>query len=153
MHKWGILVSIFYALILLGLIVPGFALLAERFSGWPNYFQTLREAYGAGVVWVPVGIFISSQALLLFLSVDTSQRRLKPRAHILVSCSVAAFLTELLTAAGIWSIGFAAGGTAFGRTYFPRDATVLGFCGALWLLWGILFYLYLRDSPAVVTWL
>src|SRR5208282_2385033 len=62
-----------------------------------------------------------------------------------------AILTALLTAASIWSIGFAASGSDFGRTYFPRDATVLGFCGALWLLWGVLFYLYFRNSSAVVT--
>src|SRR5260221_7762557 len=49
----------------------------------------------------------------LFLSVDTSQKRLKPRSHILVSVTVGALLTALLSSAVIWSLGFAIRGDDF----------------------------------------
>jgi hypothetical protein len=151
MRKWGIVISVSYALILLVLIVPGFAFLAEPHSTGPEFWQTVTEAYQTLIVWISVGIFLTGQALLLFLSVDTSFKRLKPRAHILVSCTVAAILMAILTAAGVWSLGFGVAGTSFGKTYFPTDGIILGFCGGLWVFWGILFFLYLQNSSTAVT--
>lgn len=151
MRKWGIVISVSYTLILLGLILPGFAILADPHSGGPDFWRTLAEAYQTWIVWIPLGIFSLGEVLLLFVSVDTSFKRLKPRAHVLVSCTVAAILMALLTAAGVWSLGFGVAGTSFGRTYFPTDGIILGFCGGLWVFWGILFYSYLRNSSTAVN--
>ena len=151
MRKWGIVISISYALILLGLILPGFVVLADPHSGGPGFWRTLSEAFQSPIVWIPLAIFLCGQVILVFVSVDTSFKRLKPRAHILVSCTVAAILMALLTAAGVWSLGFAVVGASWGRTYFPTDAIVLGFCAGLWVFWGILFYSYLRDSSTAVN--
>jgi len=47
MRKWGILISVFYTLILLALIVPGATLLAlYKFEGWGKLLGTVTEAYG-----------------------------------------------------------------------------------------------------------
>ena len=100
--------------------------------------------------WIPVVAVLVSQPLLLFLSVDTSQKRLKPRAHILVSCAVAGVLTALLASGVIWSLGFAARGEDFWKGLFEKEGNVLLFWGALWLAWGVVFYLYARNSTAVV---
>src|SRR5690348_3011572 len=108
MRKWGIVVSVFYVLILLGFLVPAFVLLAEsQFYGLPQFLHDLAEAYGFWFVWLTSAILVSGQVLLLFVSVDTTQKRLKPRSHILVSCLAASILTAVLTFAIIGSIGVA----------------------------------------------
>jgi hypothetical protein len=157
MRKWGIIISTFYALILLVFIVPGAGLLIEeKFSGWPQFFQDTLDAYQNWLLWIPIGILLVSQALLLFLSVDTSQKRLRPRANILVTCVIAGILTALLTSAIISSLGVAIRGDAWLKVLdFDSDndfvARVLVAWGVLWLLWGIVFYLYLRNSSGVVN--
>jgi hypothetical protein len=151
MRKWGIIISAFYALILLVLLVPGGVFLFGAGSNAFDFFRGVGEVYREWLLWVPVGILLTSQALLLFLSVDTSQKRLKPRAHILVSCAVAGILTALLTSAVIWSLGLAIGGENFWDNLFANTRDTLLAWGVLWVLWGIFFYLYLRNSSAVVT--
>jgi hypothetical protein len=142
MRKWGMLVTAFYALIVAGLLVPGAALLAG------GEFSNLGEVYSEWGVWIWIGLLVSGQALLLFLSVDTSWKRVKPRAHILVSYATTALFLTLLTAAAIWSL------VVVGipdTSLFDSGTTVLGLLGFLWLFWGILFYSYYRDSSIVVT--
>jgi hypothetical protein len=151
MRKWGIVITAFYALILLGLILPVFVFYTMGPSSIGVFRQDLIEAYQNGVLWLPLGTFSSGQALLLFLSVDTSFKRLKPRAHIAVSCTAAALLMGVLTAVGGWSLGFGIVGEKFGDTFLPNAVVAVVTCGALWLVWGILFYFYFRNSSAVVT--
>jgi hypothetical protein len=152
MRKWGILISAFYALILLALIVPGAIFIAVRdYSSWRNFLGTVHEAYGEWVLWLLIAAVLVSQALLLFVSIDTSENRLKPRAHILVSCVAAAILTALLTSGIVWSLGFTIRGDNFWKSFFNEEAHLLLFWGALWVLWGIVFYLYFRNSSESVT--
>lgn len=151
MRKWGIVISVFYALILLALIVPGAVFLALKFEGWGKFLEAVNEAYGDWMLWLLIAAVLASQALLLFLSVDTSQKRLKPRSHILVSVTVGALLTALLTSGVIWSFGFAIRGENFWKSLFDEEANLLFFWGALWLVWAILFYLYFRNSSGVIT--
>jgi hypothetical protein len=152
MRKWGIVISVFYALILLGLIVPAAVFISgiEVYT-WTKFLSGVRETYQDWFFWIPAGAILISQALLLFLSVDTSQKRLKPRAHILVSCTVGALLTAFLASAVIWSLGFAIRGDDFWKPFFDKQTNILAFWGAAWLLWAILFYFYFRNSSAVVT--
>ena len=51
----------------------------------------------------------------------------------------------------VWSLGFAIRGEDFWKSFFDKEANLLVFWGAAWLLWGILFYFYFRNSSAVVT--
>jgi hypothetical protein len=151
MRKWGIVISICYALILLGVIFPLAVSIAVPSFSASSLWRGIMEACHQWRVWVSLGIFLAGQALLLFLSVDTSFKHLKPRAHILVSCTVAALLMATLAAAGIWSLGFGVAAEKFGDTFFPTAGIVWSFCLGLWLVWGILFYFYFRDSSAIVT--
>jgi hypothetical protein len=152
MRKWGIVVSTFYALILLVILLPAFMLLAEdKFYDLRQFFQNLKEIWLSWEVWVTFAILLSSEALLLFLSVDTTQKRLKPRSHILVSCLIAAVLTALISCAVIWSLGVAVRGDKFPISFTGSELDMLGWLGALWLIWGILFYFYFRDSSVVLT--
>lgn len=151
MRKWGIVITACYALILLGLILPVFVLYTMGPSTIGAFRQDLLKAYHEWIVWTLLVIFLFGQALLLFLSVDTGFKRLKPRAHIAVSCTVAALLMGVLTAAGVWSLGFGIVGDKFGDTYVPNAVAAVVTCAVLWLFWGIIFYFYFRNSSAVVT--
>jgi hypothetical protein len=149
MRKWGIVISAFYALIVLGLLVPAAVLLVNPSNWWAGGFREgILATYREWPIWVPIIIVLGGQTLLLFLSVDTSQKRLKPRAHILVSCAVGAILTALLTFAVIGSIGVAVRGDKFGEGTFANPFL---FLGVAWVFWGVVFYFFLRDSSAVVT--
>lgn len=152
MRKWGIVISVFYALILLGVLLPVFGLLAEdKFYNLPQFFKDMVEACRSWEVWTTFGILMIGQVLLLFLSVDTSQKRLRPRAHILISCAVAAILTALISCSMIWSLGVAVRGDKFPISFTGSELDMLGWLGALWLIWGILFYFYFRNSSEVIT--
>ncbi|MGB9435004.1 MAG: hypothetical protein WBQ89_22355 [Candidatus Acidiferrum sp.] len=68
MRKWGILISFFYALILLGLIVPTVILFSGRdFDNWTKFFGSVRGTYQDWLFWVPAGAILLSQIFLLFL--------------------------------------------------------------------------------------
>lgn len=147
MRKWGIVITVVYALIVLGLLVPAGAFFA---GGW-NSVRAAGKVYREGIVWIPIASVLAGQALLLFLSVDTSRRRLKPRAHIAISGAVASCLIGLLTYAAIVSLGFAIRGDKFGDTFMDTQGEIIGFWALAWLVWGIVFYLYFRNSSVVVT--
>lgn len=152
MRRWGIVISAVYILIFLGLLVPVVVFFSngEPYT-WPGFLHDLLDTYRHWFFWIPAGAILASQALLLFLSVDTSFRRLKPRAHILVSVLVGALLTALLSSALIWSVGFAIRGDKFWGKFFDEVTNTLLFWAGAWLLWAILFYFYFRNSSAVVT--
>jgi predicted membrane channel-forming protein YqfA (hemolysin III family) len=152
MRKWGIVLTGFYVVILLGLIVPGAMFVAGGdFSNWPGLIHGMKDLYGDWAFCILVVAVVGSQALLLFLSVDTSQKRLKPRTHIMISCTVAAILTALLTSAVIWALGFAIRGDKFWESFLDKEANLVLFWGGLWLAWGVIFYLYFRNSSTVVN--
>ncbi len=73
MRKWGIVISVFYALILLGLIVPGsMFIFGGELSKWSGLSRALKVAYTDWAFWILVGAVLGGQMLLLFLSVGTS---------------------------------------------------------------------------------
>jgi hypothetical protein len=150
MRKWGVVITLFYALIIVILLIPGVLLLVGGFSGSADFYTQLKQGYATWGTWIPVGILVCGQALLLFLKVDTSFKRLKPRAHILVSSAITAFFLALLTFAGMASleVGFRGDNLGFLDRYSSEAVLgwTLGTCAFLWLLWGIVFYRFSRDS-------
>lgn len=158
MRKWGIIISVFYALLVVGLLLPGYAALAgDGARAFSNYFPDLWDALKDWVICLVVSALVAGQILLLFLSVDTSHKRLKPRTHIAVSCALTSMLFALLMFAAIVSIAVAAEWNNFGERYLGATAHTLGFVGVLWALWGAVFYLYFRNAtnviPRAVSWL
>jgi hypothetical protein len=152
MRKWGIVITLVYALIVLGLLVPVFVtLLGGRLPLSPDFYKTVRTICGWWGLWMPVAVVLAGQAALLFLSVDTSFKRLKPRSHIVVSCVAASMLFALLTFAGLSSLEAAAFGDRLLDRYWASAIQVLSVWGILWVLWGILFYLYFRNSLEITT--
>jgi hypothetical protein len=152
MRKWGIIITLFYALIVVGLLIPAMVFLARDNSHFSLiFYDTEKDIYEYWVSWMYFAVVLSGQAILLFLSVETSFKHLKPRAHIAVSCIVASVLFALLTYAGICSLGAAAYSDEFLDRYWANAAQPMVFCGILWIIWGILFYLYFKNSIDVTT--
>jgi hypothetical protein len=152
MRKWGIIITLFYALIVVGLLFPVIALVAIDEGPFLHEFQkSIEWVYGFLGSWILFAIVMSGQAILLFLSVDTSFRRRKPRAHIAVSYIAASMLFALLTFAVICSLDVAIKGSSIFDRYLTTTPQVLGLCAFLWLFWGVLFYLYLRNSTDITT--
>ncbi len=95
MRIWGIVITVFYALVVAFLFVFGFyllvneAVLTDIISSdfYQEVYEYFRDPKIAGLfpwlLWP--GLLICSHAILLFLSVDQSHKRLRPHQHILVS--------------------------------------------------------------------
>ena len=150
MRKWGIVISVFYAVIVVGLLAPAGLRLAMAGSDAP-FFKTLGEMYTEWLVWAAIFALIGGQAILLFLSVDTSQKRLKPRTHLAVSVVAGSMLFALLAFAAISAGGAAVAGDKFIDWFWDTEMEVVWIFLAIWLVWGVLFYLYFRNSAAMTT--
>ena len=154
MRKWGIIISLVYVVIVVVILFPlVFGPLAA--GGWPyagGFVTGLAKFYqGAWFVAIPIAILLPSQMILLFLSVDTSFKKLRPRAHVAVTSAVAAGLFAMLAFLAIWSIDGAVRGDNFGNGYADTVPKFLCFCVGLWLLWAIVFYLYAQNVAQPVT--
>ncbi len=142
MKKWGLVVTLVYALIVLGLLVPATLLLMARSTpAWSSY----KEFYQAWGTWIIAGVFVLGQAVLLGLSVDTTQRRVQSRTPIVLSAVTVGFFLTVITVVVV----VAAFLVVWGENKFPvlRDLTgVAATISITWIAWGILFYLFDRNS-------
>lgn len=148
MKKWGLVVTLFYGLIVVTLIAPATLILAS--DSFPSV-STFKEAYASGAPLIFAVVLMLGAFLLLWLSVDTTQKRLKPRTYILISALMTGLLTAILTAAIALALSFG----VWGDKVFPQDepnpAAILAVFASLWLFWGILFYRLSRDSRDAAT--
>ena len=150
MRRWGVVVTTVYSLVLLVLILPGaVAIFGGHRPFWPQLFSDVSDVYQEWEVWIFLAALIICQATLLFLSVDMSHRRLKPRAHIIISCITTGFLLMLLFFAGAMSLSAGILGEHFDRV-LPDSGWIFAILGGLWLAWGVIFYLFARRSDNVV---
>lgn len=181
MRRWGIVITLFYAVVVVVLLPPAWQWLrsptvdifgAEFVSGLSH---DLGWVYRNWFVWAWAGILVSGQAMLLVLSADTSWRRAEPRQYRTVTVITIALLAALLTNAGFWSLSitvfevFRAAGTpegviksVFGPLFAisPLDRTPdiyykhLGWWLGLWVIWGGALHRYIRVaslSPAAAV--
>ena len=148
MRRWGVVITVCYFLILLFLLLPlSFLLAWGPPASLTRVLRGIPEPLRQWELWAPIIALTVGQALLLFISVDTSQRRLKPRTHIVVSVIVAGMFLSMLAYAAIWSIFVAIRGNRFeiGAGAF------FALWGLLWLIWAVVFYLFNKDSSEIVT--
>jgi hypothetical protein len=161
MKRWGVLITGFYLAVTLLLFAPGFIALVSK---WHSVGHVLREAlqvYQEWLVWLWAGIFVSGQALLLFLSVDTSWRRTRPRQHIAATTALASFLAALLMASALFALEVSIYGDDAPPLFKNKEGwfvvTMVAIWIGAWILWGALFYKYYRNSSdavsAAVSWL
>jgi len=158
MLRWGVVVSGFYAAVVLLLLLPGMLLLGARHT--PAMDEVL-EMYLDGFPLLYAGILVGGAALLLFLSVDTAWRRMQPRRHVAVTAGLASFFAAALAFCVLLCFEVAVYADHPPPLWEGREdlflATALGAWMSLWMIWGTLFYRHYRDSSsavsAVVTWL
>ncbi len=148
MRKWGIVITAFYVLVLVLLLLPAMILLT---SGEPssasNVVVGAAHDLGSWLTWILFAVVAGGEALLLFLSVDTSQKRLKPRTRLLTTAVLTATFLAVLTCAAVFSVVVAIRGDKPGVT----EPEVLGLLAFLWVFWGVVFYTYCRDANAAVS--
>jgi hypothetical protein len=170
MRRWGLAITAFYAAVVLLLLLPLCFLLLSR--DLPKDTGIVLQAFlSLGLVRIYIeswgiliyaGILVMGQALLLFLSVDTSWRHAKPRQHVAVTALLTSFFTAVLTWSTLASIEVA----VYGQNQPPplwKDKgelfawTVLGIFVAFWVIWAGIFYRYCRNPSdamsRIVGWL
>ena len=150
MRYWGVLITAFYIVVVLCLIIPGVMRISS--SGTAT-FQDYVDLGQEPLFWMWMGILVAGQTMLLFLSVDASAKRLRPRQHVLLSVATVAAAIALLTGAAIYS-GLAGllgdSGSVWDVLLGSRARPFVSFL-ALWAFWGIIFYLYAKGTPIAVT--
>jgi hypothetical protein len=152
MRKWGVVISVFYALVVVALLVPaGMILAGDENSLHQIFVKDVLDVYGEWLAWVPMVAVIAGEAALLFLSIDTTFRKLKPRAHIAWTITISSMLFGLLAFAALSAIGVTAFRDKFIDKFWATEIQVLVIWAALWLVWAIVFYFYFRDSARGVT--
>jgi hypothetical protein len=155
MRRWGFVISVIYLFIVLGLLFPLAVLLGgEHGLLEGRYYSDVVGAYGAWEMWIPVGMLVVGQISLLFLSVDTTQKRLKPRASAWWSAVIAGMLFMILSVGAFSSVSVAIKSDHF---FDILDNAWLWIFVGLWVTWGIVFYIYLRgkteSANRLVGWL
>jgi hypothetical protein len=143
MKRWGIIVTACYAVLLVGCLLIGLE--------GEDVRSIVRDARTFLALWAT--ILLGGQALLLFLSVDTSQRKLTPRRHILVSAATAAVLVALLTHAFLYALLAGIKGDHM-DTVVPgvvKASGVYGLLAVLWGAWMVVFWRYARGGSLTTT--
>jgi len=149
MRKWGTIVTVVYAAILLVVLIPAIPYIAGGETYNPAGFRrAMGNVYSEWSFWIYALILIAGQAVLLFLSVDTSRKRFKPRTHVAISCALAALLTALLTICTGVSLALALEKDKLANALADHS---IALWIALWIAWALVFYLYLRDSFTALT--
>jgi hypothetical protein len=155
MRNWGIVVTAFYAVVVLLLLSFGMVLLAEDW--WA--FDTWQQSDFTELVFValiPAAILTCGQLLLLFVSVDTSWRRLKPQRHAKVTAGLVGIMVTILAFAAMFSIGMAFSGDEFmnstftDMTEFQALTVLVVVVLVVWAFWGVVFYTFSKRSSNVV---
>jgi hypothetical protein len=160
------IVSGFYAVVIFALLMPGYRVVArlpleqgQGFEWWGVYGPEFVDTglFGFLVGW---GILlVGGQALLLFLSVDSTWRRLKPRLHVAISAALTGFLFTLLAVAGIFSLAMAFGEDSLEWTLggIAAPVWILILWAGSWAAWGSVFYRSCRGGSLTldraVSWL
>lgn len=135
MRRWGIVITLTYGILLIALFLPAL-----------------------GGEWMWAALLIGAQAVL-FMRVDRSWRRLRPRTHVAVTATAMAAATSLL----FFGFVLAPLAVIYGDMDWPAGLNDVVFSNliAIWLgLWGfwtVVFVLYYRRVPArmanLIQWL
>jgi hypothetical protein len=148
MRKWGLVDSLFYAAAVILLLIPLAVALVGNWKTIGELHDRIFEANGYWATWICVAVFVCGQIVLLVLTVDLTQRRLKPRTHILVSAITASLFLAILSSLAFLSFALAIRGDRIDDWAISLLRWVPL---AAWVVWGIVFYRYARGTPDAVT--
>jgi hypothetical protein len=147
MRRWGLVVTSFYAIVLLALLAPAALLLVDPGEHWTSAFAEIyREADGTAWTWA--GLLIAGQVLLL-MRVDRSWRKLRPRTRVAVTATMMGGATALLVLALVGSILAAIAGDR-GRLAEVNERLFSHFIATVtvsWIVWAAVFSAYYYRVP------
>lgn len=147
MRRWGIVVSLVYAVIVIGLLTP----LALWLMQLSPILGSLIDTFSDWSYWLIAVMLVGGEAMLLFLPVDTTEKRLKPRGPIVRSIFVASMLFFIMTVGIIACIGVVIYSDKFFDKLPDRAAAGISILAGIWAVWGVVFWLYLRGKTALTT--
>lgn len=144
MRKWGWIVTALYAFIVIAFLIPAVPFLIKVPHAHTRDFQ---DAYGSWITWSCVALILFSQMLLLWLSADTTRKKLKPRTPVVVTAITSGFLMMVLTFLVALCLMVAVWGDD------PPDRLIIPLLtlGGTWIVWGVLFYRLCRNLDDPVT--
>jgi hypothetical protein len=163
MRNWGIVVTAFYALIVTLLLSYGISILAD---GWQNadlsYAGSMEDMLFGAIG--PVIFLVCGQVLLLFLSVDTSWRRMKAQRHATVTAGLIGLMVTILFLAALFAVAMALWGDkadiaiaswfpdSWGRNLSEQSVLVILLASIIliWSVWGVVFYMFAKRASNVV---
>jgi len=147
MKQWGVAISALYAVVVTALAFPLWVYLwADSSSGevLADLFDPQDTEWG---VWVFFALFVATQAALLFISVDFSGKRLKPRRSLAAAVTATSFAVAIMSLAILANV----------IVMFTADAVFdwlwfwIAVPAGLWVGWGIVFFLYRERMSAQMT--
>jgi hypothetical protein len=147
MKKWGFVITGVYALIVMALLTPAYLAMVSSSTPSLSEFLSLYQDWG---VWVVGGVFVLGQFLLLFVSVDTSPKRMRRRSPIVLSAIIVGLFLMVVTGAIILS-ALVALKLDDQIPVLGSLARVLGMIFIPWTIWSVLFYLLYKNSGDPVT--
>lgn len=156
MKRWGLVVTLFYAVVLVVLLLPGTWILAtvpDRSGPGEAYLAFFTEVEPDWLLFLWLAVLVAGQALLLFLSVDTAWRKNRPRTRLTTTVALGAMLTALLFVAAVASLFAVVYGDQLGQSPgvpSTQYGVVAWWLGA-WLFWAALFLGYAQAAPPVET--
>jgi hypothetical protein len=142
-------ISLFYAVIAMGVLIPAWEVMTG--VSWRAAYEDVYGNHDA-VPWVWAAGLISGQVLLL-LRVDRSWRKLRPRTHVALTAAAMGGATALL----VCGIVMAPLAVMYGDGDWPANLDELLFSNltavwlGLWAVWGVVFFIYYRRSPARIA--
>jgi len=159
MKKWGLVISAYYLVVVLAMFWPFFIgalymLFDHSQFTWPTYVSRTRDLYSEWRFALPVAVVFIAQFLLLFISVDTSNRRLKPRARLLLPATLTGLFTAVLAFGACTSLLVAFTGDKFFDYLDHHQSLSYSFLlvwPLLWIIWGVVFYVYVRNKKNPVS--
>jgi len=162
MRHWGIVVSLFYLVVLVGLLLPSFILLivegdiltvfVDVYKGLivPDSIFPSEGATGMWVAYTWIFFLSGGQVLLLFLTIDTTWRLRRRRSHLALTVALSAFLFAVLCLAVYFSV-LDTMDSKSRRIFDPEGPIVLfAWCLSLWMAWAIVFYIYCKNTSLYV---
>ncbi len=159
MKKWGLLITVYYAIAVAALFWPLFWILYMTHYNHgtlsrKTYVETFWQTVSYPWFVVPMAVVILGQILLLVISVDTSQRRLRPRARLVLPVALTGLFLSVLGSGILTSILL----VVFKDNFFDyldqhhavRNSYLI-LWPVLWLVWSLIFYLRARDEENPVA--
>jgi hypothetical protein len=149
MKNWGIAISALYAIVIAALALPLWLYLTGADLDGETVAGLLSpEPIGEFLFfWITLGLLVVTQAALLFIAVDRTGNRLKPRRRLGTAIVATSFTVALLCLAIISNIAV----ILLGDEGFNWGWFWIALPAVLWIGWGIVFFLYRERLSGSLT--